>query len=174
MKKENEGISSIYKDIFASVILCILGLLMVITSFSFRQLTTALIGPRFFPQVIGILLVSINSLFIFIKIRTLILFQEGKIITNITHQEVDKKGEKLNINNLLLTVVLITGAILLLEYFGFIISSCVYLFFQFIVLAPRGKINYILFAIIAIVSTFLVYFLFVNGFNLILPRGRIW
>ena len=51
------------------------------------------------------------------------------------------------------------------------ISSVVYLIVQMTVLAPKEKRNYLLFAVISVAVSVVVYYLFRNGLNVLLPAG---
>ena len=57
---------------------------------------------------------------------------------------------------------------------GFILSTLVFLFCQMMVLSPddeRGKKQAILLAVIDVVFTLVVFFLFRYGFKIVLPAG---
>lgn len=70
------------------------------------------------------------------------------------------------------TVALIVGYVALLNTVGFVIMSVIYLFVQFIVLTPSGrKPSYVSYAVIAVVTTAVVYALFRYAFDLVLPVG---
>jgi putative tricarboxylic transport membrane protein len=70
------------------------------------------------------------------------------------------------------TLGLITAYAALLVPVGFPITTVVYLFVQFIVLTPTDKkINYTMYAIIAIVTSAIVYSTFRYAFDMILPTG---
>jgi putative tricarboxylic transport membrane protein len=69
-----------------------------------------------------------------------------------------------------LTFVLIFLYLALLEPLGFLLSTAVYLFFQFIVLS-RKKPNLPLYGLLSISTSAIVYYLFVKVFILFLPAG---
>lgn len=54
---------------------------------------------------------------------------------------------------------------------GFLLSTAVYLFLQMNILATKEQRKPILFAVIAVVVSAIVYFAFVKGFKLSLPAG---
>lgn len=75
---------------------------------------------------------------------------------------------------LLKTIVLIVAYLLLLRPLGFIISTFLYLFFQFITLTPvERKPKLWLYALIAVLVSVVVYLGFRYGLQLILPQGLI-
>lgn len=60
----------------------------------------------------------------------------------------------------------------LLEPVGFPIATALYLYVQFIVLTPLDqKTNHLLYGVISIVASVSIYFLFRQGFDLLLPAG---
>jgi len=76
---------------------------------------------------------------------------------------------------LILTIVLLAGYFLLLEYVGFIILTTIYLFCQIFLLLPKGSIKnkrYLTIAtIISIVAPVCIYMLFYKVFMIFLPAG---
>jgi putative tricarboxylic transport membrane protein len=70
------------------------------------------------------------------------------------------------------TLGLIIAYAALLDAIGFPIMTVVYLFIQFIVLTPADKkVNYLLYAVIAIATSATVYLTFRYAFDMILPVG---
>ena len=63
--------------------------------------------------------------------------------------------------------------IVLLDKIGFTIASILYLFSQMIMMAkkPISKKNYVVYAIISVVTAVVLYLMFVKGFKLILPQA---
>ncbi|NQD95501.1 tripartite tricarboxylate transporter TctB family protein [Pseudomonas sp. CrR25] len=60
----------------------------------------------------------------------------------------------------------------LLEPVGFVIMTVLYLYLQFIVLTPREqKVHHLTYAVIALVSSALIFATFRQGFDLMLPAG---
>jgi len=72
----------------------------------------------------------------------------------------------------LITVGLILVYVVLLKPLGFIISSSLYLFAQILVLVPvRIKKNYLLYALVAVITSAIIYVSFRFGLDLMLPAG---
>lgn len=70
------------------------------------------------------------------------------------------------------TVALITGFAALMPIVGFPIMTVVYLFLQFIVLTPGySKPNYVLYGIISVIASAVIFLTFRYGFDLMLPTG---
>lgn len=70
------------------------------------------------------------------------------------------------------TLALIAIYIALLEKVGFLITTVLYLYAQFIVITPRDqKVKHFSYAIIAVITSVVIYFTFRHGFDLMLPAG---
>ncbi|ARU89951.1 hypothetical protein B9K09_19135 [Pseudomonas sp. M30-35] len=70
------------------------------------------------------------------------------------------------------TLALIVGYIALLKTVGFPIMTTVYLYLQFIVLTPTNqKVNHVVYVLIALITSAVVYTLFREAFDLLLPSG---
>jgi putative tricarboxylic transport membrane protein len=70
------------------------------------------------------------------------------------------------------TLGLVAVYIALLESVGFPIMTALYLYAQFIVLTPlEQNANHLLYAVIALVSSALIFVTFRQGFDLMLPTG---
>jgi len=70
------------------------------------------------------------------------------------------------------TLGLVAVYVALLESVGFPIMTALYLYAQFIVLTPlEQKANHLLYAVIALASSALIFVTFRQGFDLMLPTG---
>jgi len=70
------------------------------------------------------------------------------------------------------TLGLIAVYVALLQTVGFPIMTALYLYAQFIVITPREhKINHISYIVIAVITSAVIFYLFRQGFDLMLPTG---
>ncbi len=70
------------------------------------------------------------------------------------------------------TLGLIAVYVALLQKVGFPIMTVLYLYAQFLVITPREqKVNHISYIIIAVVTSAAIFYLFRQGFDLMLPTG---
>ena len=127
------------------------------------KLTPAYASDRIMPTILGILLAVLSVILIVQGLRQLKAQDDGN----------DKKMDRADTIAVVLTFAIIICYIILLPYLGFILSTMLYLFLQMIILAPPDKRNYVLFAIVAVVFTLLVFFAFRMGLSQPLPRGPI-
>jgi len=86
--------------------------------------------------------------------------------------EKNYKPENLDYLTVLKTIALIVIYIAVLEPIGFLISTILFLFIGFNLLAPAGeKKNQLMNLIIAVLASVIIYYVFRNGLNLMLPQG---
>ncbi|MGE8496924.1 MAG: tripartite tricarboxylate transporter TctB family protein [Pseudomonas sp.] len=84
----------------------------------------------------------------------------------------DNKGEVSEYPTVIKTLALIAAYIATLEPVGFPIVTAIYLYLQFIVLTPHGQpVRHVLYAITAIISAIVIFLIFRQGFDLMLPSG---
>ncbi|OEC33852.1 Tripartite tricarboxylate transporter TctB family protein [Pseudomonas cuatrocienegasensis] len=81
-------------------------------------------------------------------------------------------AERSDVATVIKTLTLIVGYVALLNPVGFPIMTAVYLYLQFVVLTPLDtRCNHLLYALIAVVTSALIYLLFREAFDLMLPSG---
>lgn len=174
-----------YEDVFSGFFLLIVSVIMFVATFSFQALTTTFVGPAFMPQIISVA-IAIFSLVIIgsgIKKAKNAKFEteEGGLVEA---AEEKGTGEEVHAGDLLkekesgYKAVLITLAamaiyIFLIPIIGFLITTIVYLFVQMLILCHKTKRRMVLFAVISVVSSVLIYYLFRNVFYVMLPTGII-
>ena len=81
--------------------------------------------------------------------------------------------DKSGLLSVTLTFLVMVLYLILLPFLGFILSTIIFLFAQFTVLAPKEKRNFLLFAVIAVVFTVITFVAFRIGLSQLLPRGPI-
>lgn len=147
-----------YLEVILGLIILSLGLIYFLLTNNLPRKDT--IDSRFLPYIL--------SGFLFVL--SLIQIKRGMKI--IKDGKVNKNEDHLDYSTFIKTLAIIILYIGFLNILGFIISTIIFLFLEFIILTPdRLKKNYILYLLIALITSLLVYFLFRYGLNLILPRG---
>ncbi|WP_277679453.1 tripartite tricarboxylate transporter TctB family protein [Gracilibacillus dipsosauri] len=154
-------------DLFSGLFLLTLSVVMYISTFSFRQLTASKIGSAFVPQIVAI------GLFILSLILTINAFVQWKKEKQTREETVEKKDsiEKPSYSLVIISLILMGVYLFTMPTIGFLISTAVYLFIQIYLIAPSDKRNPIPFAIVSIVTSTIIYFVFKNVFYLMLPSG---
>jgi putative tricarboxylic transport membrane protein len=104
-------------------------------------------------------------------IHLITVFKAPQAVEGVT-EEGNGQPETISIRTVCLTLGLIAGYVALLQHVGFMIMTVVYLYLQFLVLTPVSqKPNHIAYALIAVATSVVVYFLFREAFDLLLPSG---
>ncbi|MFD1849577.1 tripartite tricarboxylate transporter TctB family protein [Oceanobacillus bengalensis] len=156
-------------DIFSSLFLIALSIVLYVSTFSFRQMSASKIGSDFLPQVvaIGLFILSI-ILFInaFVGWR-----KEKKLAEETVATETKEKKEKISYTLVFISLGLMAVYLVLIPILGFLIATSVYLFVQIYLIAPEDKKSIIKFAVVSILISAFVYFVFKNVFYLMLPAG---
>ncbi|WP_339479862.1 MULTISPECIES: tripartite tricarboxylate transporter TctB family protein [unclassified Pseudomonas] len=83
-----------------------------------------------------------------------------------------QKPESIDYPTVFKSLALVLLFTALLETVGFVIMTVLYLYAQFIVLTPaEQKVKHLQYALIAVVSAVLIFYIFRHGFDLLLPVG---
>lgn len=125
------------------------------------KLTPSYASAKIMPTLLGILLAALSVICIIQGIRQL-------------KAPSDEKGKRMDKGDLMavvFTFAVIIGYVILLPVLGFILSTVLYLILQMSILSPPEKRNYVLFAIVAVVFTAIVFAAFRIGLQQLLPRG---
>lgn len=90
------------------------------------------------------------------------------------HVDAQEPDSGLDVMTVVKTLALIVGYIALMNPVGFPIMTVVYLYLQFIVLTPVDhKVRHVSYALIALITSAVIYLLFREAFDLMLPAGLI-
>lgn len=144
----------------------ILGFIILFLGIVYFLLTNALpakemIDGRFLPYILSGILIVLSLVQI---------YRGVKFLRHGGGEETEGVSDYGTFIKSLVNIVLYIG---LLNILGFIISTIVFLFLEFIILTPaRLKLNYLLYLFISITTALIVYYLFRHGLSLVLPRGR--
>ena len=154
-----------YGDIVVGVFFMVLGALLVILAQALPKSKVMEIGPDFMPTVIGSVTFILAAILTFLSIKNFKM--HGK---ELEHAEIPDCDYKRVISSIILVLIYVFA----LQPVGFIISTLVFLLLQMLVLSPddeRDKKHIIILAVIDIVFTMVVFFLFRYGFKIVLPAG---
>lgn len=152
-----------YGDIIVGIVYAVLGLALIIAARMLPKSQVMEIGPDFMPTVVGALILVLSII---------LLVQAVQELRKNPDKEVGK--DESDYKRVLLSLILALLYVFLLKPIGFIICTLVYLFCQIYVLAPdshRTKKDMIMYLIIDVVFTLIVYYLFRIGFKIVLPAG---
>lgn len=158
-----------YRDVFSGAIMLLLAVGYLVGSLFIREYGDAAVNSRFFPQVLGSLLLVLSVLQIAFAIR--------KIVSPAR----DSAGPRKNADGeedtgrfslkVLLALVIILAYIFLLDILGFVLSSTLFLVAQTTLMAPRERRRPLFTLAVSAIFSVIVYAIFVYGFSLALPEG---
>lgn len=152
-------------DLFSALFLIVLSVVLYTSTFSFKQISASKIGSDFLPQVVAIVL-FILSFILFVSALNK-WNKERKKRAEVTGEQ----KEKLDYTLVLISLGLIAVYLFLIPTLGFLLSTIVYLFIQIYLISTPEKRSPIKFAIVSIVVSVSVYWVFKNVFFLMLPAG---
>ena len=150
-----------YGDIVVGVFFMVLGALLVILAQALPKSKVM----DFMPMVIGVVTFILAAILTFLSIKNFKM--HGK---ELEHAEIPDCDYKRVISSIILVLIYV----FILQPIGFIISTLLYLMFQMVVLSPddeRDGKHIIRLAVINVVFTLAVFFLFRYGFKIVLPAG---
>jgi putative tricarboxylic transport membrane protein len=145
------------KEIICSVIFAVFGGFMYLEAAKIHPLMEKDLGSGFFPKIIGL------SIFV-VAIIQLILTIKREAPKETKNDQEDSKGG-------LFTIAAIAGYTVLYDVLGFILSTMIYLFIQICILSSKKNRNYKLFALVSVITPFIIYALFVYVIDMPLPEG---
>lgn len=154
-----------YGDIIVSIFFMILAAAMIVMAKLLPKSTVMDIGPDFMPTCVGALTFVLAAVLLVLSVKNF----------KLNAAEAEKAGpENLDYKRVLMSFILILVYVYALQPVGFIISTIVYLPVQMFILAPadqRDQKSIIQLAVISVLFTFVVFFLFRYGFKIVLPAG---
>lgn len=126
------------------------------------------LSARFVPYLWGgcLLLLSVILIFRGVRQRKAAMANGEVTKSNICLGELLKEHYEV-----ILTFIFLAIYIALMEPIGFLIMTILFLFAEILILTPKDKRNYIIAAIVAIVFSFGIDFIFVRLLNVLLPLG---
>lgn len=154
-----------YGDIVVGIFFMVLSAVMIAMARMLPKSKVMDIGPDFMPTVIGVIAFVLAALLLFLSIKNFKL--NAKEIEKASIEDCDYK-------RVLASIILVLVYVFMLQPIGFIICTLVFLLLQMLVLSPddeRGKKDIIKLAVIDVIFTMVVFFLFRYGFKIVLPAG---
>lgn len=159
------------RDVISGIALLVCALILYWMSFDIRSISTATIKADAFPRLDAIFIGVLGLIILISGIKDARKAKQSPQDT----QDASPSFWSVGGNRCLVyTLVLIALYVGFLDAIGFIITSIVYLIAQMWVLAPNDKRTLKdigLYALIAVITSCSLYYLFVNVFYLLLPAG---
>ncbi|MEW4411023.1 tripartite tricarboxylate transporter TctB family protein [Clostridium sp. AN503] len=154
-----------YGDIVVGVFFMILSSALIVMAKMLPKSKVMDIGPDFMPLCIGSVTLVLAALLTFLSLKefkTRVAALDASDLPDCDYKRV------------LLSIILVLIYVFILQPVGFIISTLAFLMLQMLVLSPddeRGKKDILKLAVINVIFTMVVFFLFRYGFKIVLPAG---
>lgn len=157
------------KNIQSGIFLLLVSVVMFVATLSFKQLTTSQVGPAFMPQIISAL----------IGLMSIAIIIEGyRKVKSGTKGDPDEEGEEVQGNAkeisyrpVIQSFVLMAIYVAVMPVVGFLITTMLYMFLQMMILSSKPERRWLLFAIVSVVASSVIYYVFRNVFYIMLPSG---
>lgn len=154
-----------YGDIVVGVFFMALSAAVIVMALMLPKSKVMDIGPDFMPLCIGSVTFVLAALLTFFSVRD--FKSRAASLTREALPDCDYK-------RVLQSIILVLIYVFVLQPVGFIISTLIFLMLQMLVLSPdeeRGGKDIVKLAVINVVFTMVVFFLFRYGFKIVLPAG---
>ena len=154
-----------YGDIVVGVFFMLLSSAVIIMARMLPKSKVMDIGPDFMPLCIGSVTFVLAAILTFLSVKN--------FKTRTANLEVSDLPE-CDYRRVLESIILVLLYVFILQPVGFIVSTLLYLMMQMLVLSPddeRGKKDILKLAVINVIFTMIVFFLFRYGFKIVLPAG---
>lgn len=146
------------KNIIVSIALIVMSVIGYIYCIGMVNPNEGSVGSAYAPKLV------FACLFI---LSVLKLLMSGKVSRKPVTIATDPTIMKVGVG----TVALVGMYAFFFRQIGFPIITFIYLTLQIKLLAPKGKVKWVMATIISAIATIIVYFLFVSAFHLLLPTG---
>ena len=155
-----------YADLISGGLLALVGIILLVESRNIRAMMEMEFGPKIMPQIYSVALIGLGAA---IAVSSLVRARKGAFPSG--------KWQHSTIGRfrVVATMGLVVFYVAALRPLGFLATSIVYLFFQFLVLGgAANKWRLLPYLIVAVAVSLGIYHLFYGVFNVFLPVGRIW
>lgn len=161
-----------YKDVFGGLFWLIVAAAMYYASFGIRKLaigggSTSFVGSGFMPRLVASGMIILSATIIWKELKK--VRDAGK--AGCVKEELSLLEKYLPV---VVSLVLFTAYIALMEIVGFVIMTVIYLFGQMLILAAPEHRKPIMFAVIAVVGAVAINYTFIEIFQLMLPESRLF
>ncbi len=150
------------REIALGCFMLVASAIYLLMSYNLPKHHIGLVTASFVPYVLGIIMFGLG----------IMQLRNARKIPDATSGGKSAEKEEVDYPTVGKTVALIVGFAALMPIIGFPIMAVVYLFLQFIVLTPgKDKPNYLLYGIISLIASTVIYLTFRHVFDLMLPTG---
>ncbi len=156
-----------YADVVSGSFLVLVSIVMLLETRSIRALGIMEFGPKIMPRILSTALLIVG---LAIVVTSLVRMKSAPV----TEDPKETEGPSVNYKKVAATAALISFYVFSLRPFGFIVTTIIYLFGQFVVLGGVAKRRLPIYGLLSLGVSFGIYYLFYFVFNVLLPPGRVW
>lgn len=123
------------------------------------------VDSDFIPKIYAVSLFVLSVVTIFVGIKKARTFDE---------KEGYKEAYPIEYKRTLLVYVVFVAYVMVLDFLGFFISTFFFLSVEIYMFAPddkKRKTDIIMYVVLSLITSVAVYYVFRNGFNILLPQG---
>ena len=150
-----------YKEVLLGITMLLIGVVLIFATTQIQLRVDTRIDARFVPYILGAACILLGVLQC---TGSLAMLKKGDPSKTEAKEPSDPKS-------VILTFLLIVVYVSTLRYIGFLINNIWMMFLMMMLLSPKEKWRYGQFALISVLSTVIIYYLFRNGLDLMLPDG---
>lgn len=150
-------------DLVLGLFILVLGIILAMGA---AQITTGASlqqGGDHMPKIVSIFLIILGL--------CQILFAERRAETIASDDSSEELSFKKKTINFILEFITLFVYIFFLKKVGFIVMTTLFVFVQSYLITPKPKVNFIKMAVLAVLTSTITYYVFVNAFSLMLPVG---
>ena len=122
------------------------------------------------PQIIAALIGLMSIAIIIEGYRKVKSGTEGDPVKEGQEESEDPEKE-VSYRPVILSFILMAVYVAVMPIVGFLITTIVYMFLQMMILSSKPERRWLLFAVISVVATSIIYYMFRNVFYIMLPTG---
>lgn len=159
------------KDAITGAVSIAIGVSLFVLSFQVKDFASVSVGPEFLPRIAAVLFIALGG------ILALQGLKAARSAPNAASAPVSRAKDPADskygggLLPVAYSIIVLGLYVALLKPIGFIISSALFIFFQILILSQGLKRNYLLFAVVAVLSSVIAYYLFVRVFQVMIPAG---
>lgn len=157
------------KDVLTGSVIVTLGLLLFVATLGVKDFAAVGVGATFLPRIAAGLFVFLGAVMLIAALRSTPT-KPGR--TRSTTETTEKPAKVFGgIGAVLLSFVLMSLYVGLMDKLGFILTSTAYIFVQTLILTKGAPRQYLRFGLLALLTSVGVYYLFVKAFQVMIPAG---
>jgi putative tricarboxylic transport membrane protein len=159
-----------WNDIISALVLIVVSIVVFFASDQLEAKTRMDIGPDFMPKLVAALTFLLSLLLLAQAVQRNMGLSPQCQMPDVDRGPV-RQGDLIERYADWISLLLILAYTIAFEPLGFVLSTTIFLFLQFVVMSRSGERRYIRFALVAGVVSAVSYYVFLKLFYVFLPTG---